>query len=186
MRHTAFTAFVVMILLATMHGTLAAHEKGAIVLSTKAAGPGDTVMVNGSKLGRNASVRLELRGALSTFSFGRFYADTAGGLRQQLTIPANTQPGQYTIAAVAADGDVSAQADLMIGSSGTGTVSPGMQAMPGMGQMPGMSGPHATAEKMKVPVSITPAGRAVIWSVVLLSGLAGALLLRGTRPTTEP
>ena len=160
--------------------TLAAHEKGAIVLNTSAIAPGGSILVSGSKLGRNTSVRLELRGALSTFSFGRFYADTAGMLKQQLTIPASTRPGQYTIAAVAADGDVSAQVDLIINpTAATATTHPGMHDMPGMG---GMGGAHATAEKMNIPISTTPAGRTVIWIAVLLSASAGLLLLRGTRP----
>jgi hypothetical protein len=156
-----------------------AHEKGAIVLNTSTVPPGGLVAVSGSKLGRNASVRLELRGALGTFSFGRFYADTAGRLKQQLTIPLNVHPGQYTIAAVAADGDVSAQVDLVVTPTTPVPAKPGMADMPGMG---GMEGPHATAEKMNIPISITPAGRAVIWTVVLLSAVAGLLLLRGTRP----
>jgi hypothetical protein len=140
--------FILFGLVALLPGTLDAHEKGTIVLNTSAVGAGGAVVLSGSKLGRNASVRLELRGALSTFSFGRFYADTAGRLKQQLTIPSDVHPGQYTIAAVAADGDVSAQVDLVITpTTPAGAAQPGMQDMPGMA---GMEEPHATAERMNI------------------------------------
>jgi hypothetical protein len=172
--------FILFGLVVLLPRTLDAHEKGTIVLNTSAIAPGGALVVTGSKLGRNASVRLELRGALSTFSFGRFYADTAGRLKQQLTIPVDVHPGQYTIAAVAADGDVSAQVDLVVTPTASAAATqPGMHDMPGMGVM---GEPHATAERMNIPISTTAAGRAVIWIVVFLSALAGLLLLRGTRP----
>ena len=180
MKFYATVVLTLAVLIGSMAGTLDAHEKGVIILNTSAIAPGGAVVVTGSKLGRNASVRLELRGALATINFGRFNADTAGRLNQQLTIPPDLQPGQYTIAAVAADGDVSAQVDLIVTQSATAEAAhPGMHDMPGMS---GMGGPHATAERMDIPISTTATGRAVIWSVILLSALGGFLLLRGSRP----
>lgn len=64
----------------------------------------------------------------------------------------------YTVAAVSADGDVSAQADLAILATAAGSTG-GMAARHDVGAMPGMAGmPNATAEYMNVPRSATTAG----------------------------
>jgi len=159
-----------------------AHEEGTITLSAKQVAPGSELVIRGAKLAKGGSVRLELRGVLATVNFGRVRADTAGAFEQRVTIPADARPGQYTVAAIAADGDVSAQADLVVAAASSATATTaapaGMADMPGM---PGMSGPHASAEAMNVPVTTTPGGWAVIVATIVLAAAAGVALVRGAR-----
>lgn len=163
--------------------TVSAHGKGTIVLSVQQVSPGSPLVVRGAKLGNNSSVRLELRGAMDTYNFGRVQTDSAGNFQRSFTVPAGSRPGQYTVAAVAADGDVSAQADLAI----VGVLEP-VDAHPGMHDIPGMSGmggAHATAEMMPIPLSVTIAGRVVIISIILLSAGIGWWLVRSTPARRE-
>lgn len=153
-----------------------AHETGVIKLSAKALPVGGGLTITGEKMTKGASFRLELRGALKTFSFGRVRADTSGRFELRVTLPPDAHAGAYTVAAVAADGDVSAQADLTIAGAGTAAGNSDMAGMPGMGNMPGMA--HATAEHMDVPLTTTKAGWAVIAVLITLSAVGGLLLLR--------
>lgn len=163
-------------LVLTIVTSATAHETGVIKLSAKQLPVGGALVITGEKMTKGASFRLELRGALRTFSFGRVRADTSGRFELRVTLPHDAGAGAYTVAAVAADGDVSAQADLAV--SGTAPVAGGgaMAGMPGMNNMPGM--PNATAEHMKVPVTTTPEGWTAITIIIALSAVGGLLLLR--------
>ncbi len=158
-----------------------AHGTGAISLSSKQSSPGLTITIFGTEFVHNSSVRLELRSILEKVVFGRVQTSAKGTFQQTVTIPANSRPGQYTIVAVAPDGDVAAQATLMIADvAAAQETHPGMHDMPGM---QGMGGAHATAEMMDVPIPITPWGWAVIAVVVLISAATGVRLLRAGQRT---
>ena len=170
-----------LVLAALPLGSAFAHGGGAISLSAKQSFPGATMTVFGTEFARNSSVRLELRSILESYVFGRVQTSAKGTFQQIVTIPAGSKPGQYTIVAVAPDGDVAAQATLMIADLVTDQEThPGMHDMPGM---QGMGGAHATADMMDVPIPITPWGWAVIAVIVLFSAVAGVWLLRAGRPT---
>lgn len=154
---------------------LTAHETGVVRLNASQLPIGGALVVRGAQMGKGASYRVELRGTLKTFSFGRVRADTAGRFELSVTLPAEAGAGTYTVAAVAADGDVSAQADLAILPGGATEAMSGHQ-MAGMAGMAGMA--HATAEPMNVPRTTTPAGWAVVALIIALSAVAGILLLR--------
>lgn len=158
-----------------------AHETGVVRLNASQLPVGGALVVRGAQLGKGASYRVELRGTLKTFSFGRVRADTGGRFELTVTLPSDAGAGAYTVAAVASDGDVSAQADLAIvpGGSAGGMGGHEMAGMAGMAGMPGMAGmAHATAEPMNVPRTTTPAGWAVVALIIAVSALAGILLLR--------
>ena len=158
-----------------------AHGSGALSLSSKQASPGATITIFGTEFAHNSSVRIELRSILDKVVFGRVQTSAKGTFQQVVTIPANSKPGQYSIVAVAPDGDVAAQATLMIGEAvASQEAHPGMHDMPGM---QGMGGPHATREMMEVEIPITPSGWAVIAAIVVGSAAAGIWLLRSGRPT---
>lgn len=168
--------------------TASAHEEGVIKLSGRQLPAGGQLTVVGEKLGKGASYRLELRGALKTFELGSARADTSGRFEFTLTLPADAKPGSYAVAAVASDGDVVARADLVIvdanvpAASGAGATMPGMPGMPGnmpeMENMPGMAGMHATAEYMEIPRTTTTAQWIVIGAVIAGSLVGGLALLR--------
>ena len=161
-----------------------AHENGVIRLSAKQLPVGGSLTVNGDKLGKGTSYRLELRGALKTFSFGRVRADTSGRFAFTVTLPADAAAGAYTVALVASDGDVSARADLLIsGAAPAASASHDMANMPGMA-MPGMNMPHATAEYLPIARTTTTAGWIVIILIIGGSALGGIALLR-RRPATR-
>ena len=158
-----------------------AHGTGAIALSSKQTSPGETITIFGTEFAHNSSVRLELRSILDKVVFGRVQTSGKGTFQQVVTIPPNSKPGQYSIVAVAPDGDVAAQATLMIAEAAVTQVAhPGMHDMPGM---QGMGGPHATREMMEVEIPITPSGWAVIAAIVVGSAAAGIWLLRSGRRT---
>ena len=158
-----------------------AHGTGAISLSSKQSSPGLTITIFGTEFVQNSSVRLELRSILEKVVFGRVQTSAKGTFQQIVTIPSNSKPGQYTIVAVAPDGDVAAQATLMIADVvAAQETHPGMHDMPGM---QGMGGAHATAEMMDVPIPITPSGWAVIAVIVLISAATGVWLLRAGQRT---
>jgi len=158
-----------------------AHGTGAISLSSKQSAPGGTITIFGTKFAANSSVRLELRGVLQSNVFGRVQTSAKGTFQQIVTIPATSKPGQYSIVAVAPDGDVVAQAMVMIAAAlAAEETHPGMHDMPGM---QGMGGPHASAEMMDVPIPITAWGWAVITAIVVVSAATGVRLLRTGRRT---
>lgn len=158
-----------------------AHGSGAISLSSKQSSPGSTITIFGAEFAHNSSVRLELRSILETVVFGRVQTSAKGTFQQIVTIPATSKPGQYSIVAVAPDGDVAAQATLIIAQvAAAEETHPGMHDMPGM---QGMGGPHASAEMMDVPIPITGWGWAVITAIVVASAATGAWLLRTERQT---
>ena len=162
---------------------VAAHEVGVIKLSAKQLLVGGALVITGEKMTKGASFRLELRGALRTFSFGRVRADTSGRFELRVVLPPDAGAGAYTVAAVAADGDVSAQADLAISTTTTAAGGGAMAGMPGMSNMPGMA--HATAEHMKVPVTTTPEEWTAITIVIALAALGGFMLLRRRDEASE-
>lgn len=152
-----------------------AHEHGVITLSAKSIAAHNALVIHAEKMSKNASFRLELRGALNTYVFGRVRSDTGGRFDLTTNLPAEAGPGSYAVVAVASDGDVSARAELTVtdGSMSSPGSMPGMAAMPGMANMP-----HATAEYMSIPSTTTTAGWIVIVAAIGASALIGALLLR--------
>ena len=173
-------------MLASVPTLLFAHPKGTLTVRPNQASPGDTLVIRGAKLEPGALFRVELRGALRTLSFGRVHADSTGGFELRAPVAPDVTPGAYVVAAVASDGDVSAQADVTLDAPGRGA--PGavgsMPHMAGMDGMPGMGNmPMATAERLKVEVPTTGGQWIAIAVVVLLSILIGLYLLR---PAGEP
>jgi len=112
-----------------------AHENGVIRLASKSLALGAELAMRGEKLPKNATLRLELRGALSTFALGTVSTDSAGTFQLGRSLPPDVRAGSYVVVAIAPDGDKVAQADLSI------TPAPAPDAM---AAMPGMAG-HATA-----------------------------------------
>lgn len=160
-----------------------AHGTGALSLSSKQSSPGSSITIFGTEFAHNTSVRLELRGVLASVVFDRVKTSANGTFRQIVAIPADSRPGQYSIVAVGPDGDVAAQATIMIfPASSTVGGQPGMRDMPGM---QGTGGPHATAEMMDVPITITAWGKGVIAVIVAASAVTGLLLLRSGRRRTR-
>jgi hypothetical protein len=181
---------MVAVLLATMAVAsvavrpLFAHEKGVLTIGTKQAAAGDTLRARGSKLAKDAGFRIELRGVLKTYPFGRVRSDTSGGFQMLVPLPADATAGSYTLVAIAADGDVSAQAEFMLTPSvagGRATI-----GMPGMGKNAGMNGMDmsATAAMMDVPPNTSGSERAAIILVLATCAAAGLLLVWSSRGAT--
>lgn len=163
---------------------LFAHPTGSLMVRPNHASPGDTLVVRGAKLEAGALFRIELRGALRTVSLARVHADSTGAFELRVPVASDVTPGAYAVAAVASDGDVSAQADMTMGAPGRGAPG-GVGSMPHtseMADMPGMANmPMATAERMTVTVPTTGAEWTAIAIVVALSALTGLYLLRPSR-----
>ena len=158
-----------------------AHEKGVIRIISKDVSVGGELVVQGEKLPKNATLRMELRGTLETFHLAEVRTDTAGRFRAQLALPVEVKAGTYTVVVVASDGDVTARADVVVAAPRAMPGMPGMAEHEAMAASAGAPGPHATAEMMKVPVSTSGAEWGAIAGIILLSAAGGLLLLASSR-----
>ncbi|MBI3568875.1 MAG: hypothetical protein HY084_11820 [Gemmatimonadetes bacterium] len=156
---------------------LFAHEKGVLTLNTKQAAPGDTLVARGSKLAKGAALRIEIRGALKTFPFGSVHTDAAGKFEMRLPIPADAKPGAYRVVAIASDGDVSAQENLVLRPVQAAAV-PSMTRMPDMTTMHVMES-RATAAPADIRVVTSSRAWTVIIGLIVFALVGGVLLLRG-------
>ncbi len=177
---------------------LSAHEKGALRLNTKQAAPGDTVIARGTKLAKQAAFRLEVRGALQTFTFGSVHTDATGSFEMRLPLPPDAKPGGYLVVAVASDGDVSAQESLALrprsaAARGVPPTQPGAGNMPrmfpmnGMRETPGTEGMpgmdvRATAAPADIRV-ITSIGEWIVIVALIIFALVGGVLLLPSAPS---
>ncbi|MGI9091108.1 MAG: hypothetical protein ACR2GG_08400 [Gemmatimonadaceae bacterium] len=183
-KHNAVAAVVLAFALLLAGRTQAfAHGGGIIRLASNQVAVGGTIALSGEKLEKNANIKLELRGILDNYPVGEVKTDTAGNFKMSIVLPPHVPAGTYTLAAIAADGDVSARANITVGAP-TGGAAGGpvaaMSDMPGMGehgtqQMPGM---HATDEMMQLQRTTSPGEWAVIWAFIILTAAGGAALLR--------
>jgi hypothetical protein len=161
-------------LLAPLTAPAMAHEKGVIHLASKEVRAGGELGLRGEKLPKRATLRLELRGTLETFTLAQVRTDAAGRFQARLAVPPEARAGAYTVVALAPDGDVAARAALAIVTPARAMDHGTMDSMP-----PTTESPHPTAEMMKVAVATTGGEWAVILAVIAAS-LGGALaLLRG-------
>jgi hypothetical protein len=169
------------------------HGGGVITLSTKNLAAGGELVIKGTKFSKSAPFRVELRGALRTVTLGQVRTDTAGAFEMRVALPREATPGQYTVVAVATDGDVAGRAGLVvIPGSAPAAQTAGQPGAMGhdMGAMPGMPGgtageQHATADLMKVPVRTTAFEWAVIGALVFGSLAGGLALLRASKARTD-
>lgn len=160
------------------YNSVLAHGGGSVSVAPGSVSSGGDVKVT-LKTSGGSTTKIELRGVLNTYPLGEMKADTAGNASQSFKLPSQAKPGQYTVIAIAADGDVIARADLSI-------VAESHAAMSGM-ESSGMKGGMmmASAELMPVPVSRTTAGLAAILLIVVASLAGGFFLLRRTSDWTR-
>lgn len=148
------------------------HPEGVVRLSAKEIEAGSELGLRGEKLPKGATVKLELRGALVTFSLAELKSDTAGGFERSIVVPDTVKPGNYKLVVVADDGDVLASADLAILAAAPAAAAEDHAAM-GHGETPST---EATDAMMPLDASFSTAEMSVI-GVLILAGLAGGLAL---------
>jgi len=157
------------------------HGEGVIRVAAKQVAIGGTIALTGEKLGKNADLRLELRGILDNYPAGQIRSDAKGTVSASVSIPPAVPVGNYTLVAIADDGDVVARTDLSVGPAAA--VAASEKGMPHMAT--GMPGMEATAEMMNIERTTSPAEWAVIVAVILLSCGGGAFLLARAGRTTK-
>jgi hypothetical protein len=155
-----------------------AHEKGIIRLASKEVPAGGELGIRGEKLPKSATLRLELRGTLETFSLGEVRTNATGRFQARLPLPAQARAGSYTVVAVAADGDVAARATLVIFAAAAPAHAMGHG--PADSPLAMTESPHPTAEMMKLTVATTGPEQAAILAIIVASFGGGLILLRGT------
>ena len=173
---------VSLVLSGTMSAPALAHEKGSIRLASKQVPVGGELALRGARLPKSSTLQLQLRGTLETFPLGEIRVDAAGVAQARIALPSEARMGAYKVVVVAPDGDVAAQADLVIVAA----------AMPSGGEMTAeehakmtntsataTAEPHASAEAMDLDVRTTPGEWAVIAAVVVACAVMGVLLLIG-------
>lgn len=172
-------------LLAAVSGTAAAHEKGAIYLASRTVAVGSELSFRGERLPKNGTVRMQLKGALETFTLSDIRIDSAGRFQGTLRLPPNARAGSYAVIAIASDGEVVARADVVLSPAAPPPPTAGMDHanMPGMAGMSETAAPHPTAELMNVPVNTSAVEWAAIAAIIGLSATGGLLLLARARST---
>lgn len=169
-------------LLLTTSNSAFAHGGGVIRLASNQVAVGGTLALRGEKLEKNSHIRLELRGTLDNYPVGEVKTDTAGKFQMSIVLPPHVPAGAYTLVAIAADGDVTARADLTVGmptgGAGSGPVPTAMPGMPGMSGTQEMPGEHATEEMMALKRTTSNGEWAFIAAFILLTFAGGAVLLR--------
>jgi hypothetical protein len=180
MRHS----IIALALLATISALALAHPKGTIRLASKELSVGGELALRGEALPKNETLRLQLRGTLETFPLSEVRTNAAGGFQARLALPVEARMGRYTVVVLAPDGDVAAQAELLIVAAAAPA---GVAAEPEHAAghaVPNTSPaatdmPHASAEMMEVPVATTAGEWVGILALIVASVGAGLALLFG-------
>ena len=176
---------IALMLSAAYSSTVFAHGGGVLRVVSKQIPSGGSIQMSGEKLGKNASLRLELRGVLDNYPIGSVRTGADEKLSASVAIPASVPAGTYTLAAIAADGDVAGRTEVSVGpASVVEAEKSGMPHMAGRG-MAGMEGMQASADMMKLDIETTGLEWAVISFLILLSFAAGAALLARSRRASE-
>ena len=176
---------IALMLSSAFSSTAFAHGGGVLRVASKQIPSGGTIQMSGEKLGNNASLRLELRGVLDNYPIGSVRTGPDGKLSASVEVPASVPAGTYTLAAIAADGDVAGRAEISVGAAAVvEAAKSGMPHMAGDG-MAGMEDMKATADMMKLDIKTTALEWIVISLLILLSFGAGAALLARSRRASE-
>lgn len=188
---------IALALLAASSSPAFAHPKGTIRLASKELGVGGELALRGETLPKNATLRLQLRGTLETFPLAEVRTNATGVFQARLALPMEARTGSYTVVVLAPDGDVVAQAELLVVASAApaGVVAepehPAERATaktspehPAEHATPNTSPdatdmPHASAEMMEVQVATTPGEWVGILAIIVASVGGGLALLLG-------
>ena len=172
---------LVLLLLAPLvvqaHGT-------SVKLDKQSAAPGETITVKGEGISANGEIKLLLRG-MQDYALGTARGDEHGRFEQQVTLPAEIHPGDYSFVA---EGEKTVSARLKI-VAGKGHM--GEMKLPPVSQeheqgMAGMTEMVSDAKPGPMEIERPAGGREAIarWAIVLVSLLAGIGLRRTGKRTT--
>ena len=176
---TMRTALLSLGLLLAASAPALGHETGTIRLA-KTLPAGGELVIRGEKLPKQATLRLQLRGALENFPLGEIRTDSLGGFNARLALPTEARPGSYTVVVLAPDNDIAARAALTITEAAPGEMSPAEHAM--MDSTGGEAAmPHATADMMDVKTATTRGEWVGIVAIIAASLVGGLVLLLGAR-----
>jgi hypothetical protein len=191
--HNMTRSISALALLATISASVLAHPKGTIRLASKQVGVGGELVLFGETLPKNETLRLQLRGTLETFPLAEVRTNANGAFQARLALPMEARAGNYTVVVLASDGDVAAQAELLVDASvtpgrpvaapehpmpKTAPEHPAEHAVPNTS--PGATDmPHASAEMMQVEATMSPGEWIGILAIIAVSIGGGAVLLFG-------
>jgi len=178
-----------------------AHGAAEITVTPDTVAAGGQITVKGTKLDKDADVKLSLEGLTYRASLGTAHTDADEGFEKQFTIPADAPEGEYQVKAVTEDGDA-VSADLTITPplkavgpvpTATSAVKPG--AAPAATPMT-MTTPEANAStaatpqasqapeampsaaEHELPRSRTPGEVAGLFALAIASAAIGVVLVR--------
>lgn len=182
---TRLASIGLLVLLAGLFSEAAAHEDAVLKSPVSAVGPGDVLPVEGDDFEENRTYTLRLVGALNEYDLGPVSAGPDGAFTVELQVPGNVRPGQYSVQAIAADGDVVASMDLTVMPMAMGAPmqehmqEPGQCADLGGGQGQGVVGAEQ-AEDLLIQRPRSGAEWGLIGLIIGLAGGVGLTLLRRT------
>ena len=174
-----------------------AHPKGTIRLANKQLGVGGELVLRGESLPKNETLRLQLRGTLETFPLAEVRTNATGAFQARLALPLEARIGSYTVVVLASDGDVAAQAELLVVAAAapvtvadsatavppvTDTAAaehPAGHAMPNANTSPDATDiPHASPDMMQLEATTSAAEWVGILAIIVASAGVGFALLR--------
>jgi len=178
-----------------------AHGAAEITVTPDTVAAGGQIMVKGTKLDKNADVKISLEGLTYRASLGTAHTDANEAFEQQFTIPADAPEGEYQVKAITEDGDA-VSADLTVtpplkavGPVPTATSVVRPAAAPGATPMT-MATPEAnaptnptpqasqapeampSAAEHELPRSRTPGEVAGLFALAIASAAIGVVLVR--------
>ncbi len=165
----------IMVMLGLIMTTAAAnrplHEEGTLILKSKRLELGSVVTVGGKKFEHRAQLSLVLVGAEGKMDLKKLVTDSVGGFTTEVKIPETLEPGSYRLVAYADDGDEAAGLDVEL------TASSGTEQIEGRAEQDA----HPSAEPLTLERARSPMVTGGVWLAVILSILAGVVLLTGNR-----
>lgn len=191
------SSILALALLVTISAPAIAHPKGTIRLASKQLGVGGELVLRGESLPKNETLRLQMRGTLETFPLAEVRTNATGAFQARLALPMEARMGSYTVVVLASDGDVAAQAELLVvagaapatvadSATAVPTVAdkaaaerPAGHAMPNANTSPHPTGmPHASPDMMQLEATTSAAEWVGILAIIVASVGVGFALLR--------
>ncbi|MFQ5928393.1 MAG: hypothetical protein ACE5MK_01750 [Acidobacteriota bacterium] len=150
-----------------------------------AAAPGEVITVKGEGISRNGAIELTLQGIFQDYSLVETQGDEHGRFEERITLPADIQPGNYTLIA-AGEGKATAKLQIQrVQETGSSHKMAEREGHEEHGQHEGTETseePHARAHAMEIHRLNNTLGTTLAWAIVFGSALIGlALLVSGRK-----
>jgi len=175
----SLAAIAVLLIPFTEHtDPVSAHAGASVALTPTAAAPGDQLQVKIEGYENSTLVSITLEGISGSTPLGTVTTDASGAATTSVMIPDGVQPGSYTVKAVGADDNETADLSIKAAAVTNTSATTGSSTMSDTGAAPAGQGAVGGNFTYKQPIAQW-VGIAIAAFVVALAGFA--LVLRRER-----